>query len=363
MQEIRQIIAHYDHLKASNTACALAVVVEVEGSSYRRIGARLLVGANGQFAGGISGGCLEGDALRRASRAILASAPSIHVYDTLDGEDAVIGIGLGCNGRIAVLFIPLSYADPHNEVEILRGLVATRSPQLLVRVLRQSAALSPRVYRSEELPQLAAALGLPPEMLSETANAILRSNRSRVVALPADAETPHHLLCEVVAPEVHLILTGTNYDIPPALAAARQLGWRTTLVGARRKFTPRMQELADTLVDYAQVGSVGVDAATAVVLMSHDYEWDKKMVVHFLPLQPAYLGLLGPRKRVEKMAEEMPELDLLAYPRLYAPVGLDIGAESPAEIAASLVAEVVMVLRGRTGGALRERSGPVHERE
>lgn len=362
MKEIRQIIHLYDQLKADGVPSALAIVVEVEQSSYRRVGARLLVAEDGRFTGGISGGCLEGDALRRARRAILADAPAFHVYDTLDGEDEVIGVGLGCNGRIKVLFLPLDYTDAANEVEILRTVVGTRQPRLFARLLAGQHGTPPpaRLFPSGELDPLAAHLGVKTESLDFLAEDYLSSNRTRVAKITNAGGSQTPVLFEIIQPEIHLIVTGTNYDIPAALAAAKHLGWRTTVVGPRRKFTAAIAALADQLVDYAEVASLVIDEATAVALMSHDFDWDRRMVEHFLPRHPRYFGMLGPRKRVESMAAELSGLNLLGYPNLYSPIGLDIGAETPEEIAASLVSEIIMSFRQRRGGALRERAGSIH---
>ncbi len=363
MQEIRQIIQLYDELKAEEVACALAVVVSVEQSSYRRVGARLLVSEDGRYVGGISGGCLEGDALRRARRAILAGKPSTHVYDTVDGEDAVIGIGLGCEGRIEVLFLPLAFTQADNEIETLRQLVTTRTPRLITRLLKADGPPMTMGYQprtEDQLEELGKALEHP---LPEVGRSILAEGRSKVVEIINGAGRKQVVYFEVLQPNIHLVVTGTNYDIPATLIAARNLGWHTTVVGAQRKFTSQISRLADQILDYSQVDEVSLDAATAVVLMSHDYDWDRKMVQHFLPRQPAYFGMLGPRKRVKKMADSLKEesrLDLLSYPKLYSPVGLDIGAETPPEIAASLIAEIVMAFRGRSGGALRNRRGSIH---
>lgn len=362
MKEIRQIIHLYDQLKTDGVPSALAIVVEVEQSSYRRVGARLLVAEDGRFTGGISGGCLEGDALRRARRAILANAPSFHVYDTLDGEDEVIGIGLGCNGRIKVLFLPVDYTDPENEMEILRKITASRQPRLFARLLAGHDAAPPpaRLFPFGQLDPLAAYLSVKTASLDFLAQDYLSNNRTKVAKITNAQGLQLPVLFEIIQPEIHLIVTGTNYDIPAALAAAKLLGWQTTVVGPRRKFTAAIAPLADQLADYGEVANLVVDEATAVVLMSHDFDWDRRMVQHFLPLQPPYLGMLGPRKRVESMAAELPELDLLTYPGLYSPVGLDIGAETPEEIAASLVSEIIMVFRDRDGGALRARAGSIH---
>lgn len=367
MKEIRHIIQLYDQLKADGTAAALAIVVDVEASSYRRIGARLLVADDGRYVGGISGGCLEGDALRRARAAILASAPATHTYDTLDGEDAVIGIGLGCEGRIDVLFVPLDYEDADNEVETLRRLVEIREPVGLVRMLntRKTEPFFTQLCTIDSLEPIAHITRKHQTKLQEMATAILKGGRSRREVVPQEQGFPYVVLFEVLHPEIHLVITGTNYDIPPTLRAAKLLGWRTTVVGARRKFTQEVNALADQLIDYSEVHQLQPDAATAVVLMSHDFDWDRKMVEYFLPHYPPYFGMLGPKKRAKKMHElllESTSINLLDYPNLYSPVGLDIGAETPEEIAASLMAEIVAVFRGRKGQMLREREGTIHLR-
>ena len=360
VKEISRVIALYDELKAAAVPAALAVVVNVEQSSYRRIGARLLVGADGRYVGGISGGCLEDDALRRARRAIHTGKATLQTYDTREGADREIGIGLGCNGRISVLFVPLLPDDPRNEVERLRSYVTTRVPVLLVRPLGSAGSLPrPELYTTAELDRLAERLGLDPGALQQAAAAQLAARRSRVITLAGPDQAPQRLLCELLHPVPHLVVTGTNYDIPPVVGAARLLGWRTTVVGHRRKFTRALR--ADRLLDYDEVDRVAVDAATAVALMSHDYDRDREMLLHFAPRQPAYLGLLGPRKRALKLvAEPGVPTDLLQRPQVFAPVGLDVGAETPEEIAASLVAEILMVLRGRAGAPLRRRPGSIH---
>ncbi|MDP5141110.1 MAG: XdhC family protein, partial [Spirosomaceae bacterium] len=120
MKEIRTIIAAYDAADSSETQVALATVVRVEGSSYRRTGARMLVQDNGIWTGGISGGCLEGDALKQARMAIFKATPTLITYDTTQDDEHQIGVGLGCNGIIDVLFTPIDFSDLNNPVEILK---------------------------------------------------------------------------------------------------------------------------------------------------------------------------------------------------------------------------------------------------
>ena len=348
MKEIRNIVALYDSFRSTGTACALATVVRIEGSSYRRIGARLLVGADGRYTGGISGGCLEGDALRRAQRAIHAGAPSKRVYDTLDGEDREIGIGLGCNGRIEVLFVPLDFADPNNQVEVLRERVGTREPLLLVQTVTVPAGQS-----------LTGALRELPFGSVE-----LKRGRSEV-KITTDQNGTTERLFEVLRPELRLVVVGDNYDVLPMVTTAHYLGWRIQVIGLKRKFSTALAALVDGLYDYSEAEQLQVDDWTAVACMSHDFVRDRAMVEYFLPQRPPYLGLLGPRKRALKMDAELRQhtsLRLLDFENLYTPIGLDIGAETPEEIAAAVVAEIIAVFRGRVGESLRERGGTIHAR-
>lgn len=348
MKEIENIVELYDRLCNESVACALATVVRIEGSSYRRIGARLLVAVDGRYTGGISGGCLEGDALRRAQQSIYAGTPSKRVYDTLEGEDREIGIGLGCNGRIEVLFVPIDYTDQANQVEVLRRQIGRRLPILLAQTV--TVPVTERIPAViEELPL--DAIDLP-------------GGRSQVLPFTRDARK-YERLYELLRPAIHLVLVGNNYDILPTVITGLQLGWQISVVGSKRKFTAELAAAAHHLYDYAEATEVPVDDYTAVACMSHDFIRDRQMVEVFLPQSPAYLGLLGPRERADKLHQELLDttsLNLLDYPRLYTPIGLDIGAETPEEIATAVVAEIISVFRRRDGLSLKYKDGTIHAR-
>ena len=135
MLEIRKIISEYDKLDHSKEKVALASVVSVDESAYRRIGARMLVRSNGLWIGGISGGCLEGDALKQSLMAIYKNESSIVVYDTMDDDNNQIGVGLGCNGKIEVLLTPIDSEDPDNEVELLRSILNSEAPSIIAKII------------------------------------------------------------------------------------------------------------------------------------------------------------------------------------------------------------------------------------
>ena len=135
MKEIRSIIKAYESIDFNTTKAALATVVRVEGSSYRRTGARMLILDNGNFLGGISGGCLEGDTLRRAQKAIFQNKPTVITYDTTEDDGHQIGVGLGCNGIIDVMITPLNAFDELNPVRLLSSIAHTRIRRVMVSII------------------------------------------------------------------------------------------------------------------------------------------------------------------------------------------------------------------------------------
>lgn len=362
VKEIRNIIARYDQMDWSTERAALATVVSVEQSSYRRIGARMFVQSGGNWTGGISGGCLEGDALRRAQTAIYKNEPTVVTYDTLEEDDHQIGIGLGCNGKIEVLFVPIHPEQPDNPIEVLRAQLDNRQPSILIQSISLKDHLQSKLYTAAELKRLAEEQDLELAQVQSSLDEVNRRKTSMVVELSTRAGESYDLLFEWLRPEIRLIIVGDNYDVNALVGIVHELGWEIHLVGTLRKFDKAVYQLAQTVQHYDDIQQLELDAHTCVLLMSHDYQRDLQMIRQLLPLKPAYLGMLGPRKRTLKMQAELEGegLDLVNYSKLYSPIGLDIGAESPEEIALSIVSEIVGVYRGRGGGSLREREGSIH---
>ena len=355
MKEIRRILTRYA-ARTSGERLALATVVRVEGSSYRRVGARMLVSSRGDWVGGISGGCLEGDALRRAQAAIHGSQASIITYDTRDDDAHQIGVGLGCNGVIDVRFTPLT--DNHNPLDVLARHVATRTPQLLVQVIGHDAT-DPRLYERADLLDLATRLRLDASELNKLAAGVLAGASSRTYELTPTSGGTVRLLFECLRPEMRLFVAGNNYDVTALGGLATQLGWELHLIGTPRKVPGALFALASSITTYERVGQLRPDAYTAVLLMTHDYRRDVALLRHFLAEPPVYLGILGPRKRTRKLSDEL-GLSLLRNDQIHSPVGLDIGAESPEEIGLAILAEILAVFRARDARPLRERDGPIH---
>jgi xanthine dehydrogenase accessory factor len=372
MKEIRAIITAYDKIDRASTQAALATVVRVEGSSYRRTGARMLVMDNGHWIGGISGGCLEGDALNRARLAILKSESSLITYDTTEDDPHQIGVGLGCNGIIDVLFTPLDFQNKLNPVEILKFcLQANRQTHVLLTILGlkgdwKRAKVGDLIsFRKPEDLHIFEDTQLEQQLL-----ALIEEQCKSSKSAPHHFELPNgrelSLFIEFLPPEVQLILMGHQYDIYPLAKLIQEIGWRSSVVANLLKVNSKILSSTDNVYGYDQFDTIPIDPYTAILLMSHDYKTDKMNLSRALHTDASYIGMLGPRVRAEKI---FAELENEGYPiserdkkRIYAPAGLDIGALTPEEIALALIAEIRSVLSKREGGFLRLRQTTIHER-
>lgn len=363
MKEIRKIIGDYDALDHAREKVALASVVNVEESSYRRIGARMLVRSDGIWTGGISGGCLEGDALKHSQMAIFKNTPSRVVYDTMDDDQNQIGVGLGCNGRIEVLFTPINPADVNNEIEQLRKVAVLDSPSMMLKVIdTEDEHLMGKSYLIDDDFGRVDLEGIKQSDLQQWISETKANRKPRIVECTTDAGEKMKLLIEFIKPETRLVIVGYNYDVNAFAGIARELGWEIQVVGRAKKLSKSLFNLAAKVLEFEQADSVEVHDYTAVILMSHDYNWDKTLLPIFLKKNPAYIGMLGPKKRMQKMQAELPDYDLENQVNFHSPTGLDIGAESPEEIALAIASEIVATFRGRGGASLKFREGTIHER-
>jgi xanthine/CO dehydrogenase XdhC/CoxF family maturation factor len=371
MKEIRTIIAAYDAVERSENQAALATVVRVEGSSYRRTGARMLVQDNGTWVGGISGGCLEGDALKQARMAIFKATPTLITYDTTQDDEHQIGVGLGCNGIIDVLFTPLDFSNKNNPVEVLKRCVdSPRKTHTLLTItkingegndLKTGQAIE---YNDEKSLSFIQNKELLNSLIS---NILTQQTKGNSAPISVKVKTGEYsVFIELIPPAIHLVIMGHQYDVFPLSRLTKELGWETTIVAPKLKVNHKISDLVNKVLPVERFNEIAFDEYTAVVLMSHDYEKDKANLMKVLETNTRYIGMLGPRVRSERVWEEFAAEGFKVadenQERIYAPVGLDIGAVSPEEIALSLISEIRAVFSGRAGGLLRLREEPIHER-
>lgn len=330
MKELENIVRAL--LAPSAGSSVLASLVSAEGSSYRRPGARLLLQENGARTGSISGGCLEEDVLARAREVAKTGRAEAVVYDTTSENDLVWGVGLGCHGVVRVLIEKLP-PRPVWVTALAENFAAGRATDLAV------------VHRHAYPGELGSRLGSP----SSTADASA-------------------IFFETVPPPTSLAIFGAGDDAQPLARFAHELGWRVTIADPRAAFaTAERFPTADRLIAAPAadlVARVAPPPDALAVVMTHHYVHDVPLLRDLLPRPLAYLGLLGPRKRADRILtdlgrEKFPLTDEQRE-RLHAPVGLDLGANTPEQVALAIVAEIQAVLGGRDGRPLRERRCPIH---
>ncbi len=367
MKEIKSILQLYNSFKTSNEKCAIAQVVRVEESSYRREGARMLVFESGVFEGGISGGCLEGDALQRSQIAILKQEPSIVTYDT--SKENEIGVGLGCNGVIDVLISPIS--ENSSTLEMLQKCVSDRGEHIIATVTALNAdineiTLGKSFYYDKDSASLKDCKHERlRNFLQDKIQDVLENKKSKTFQFEEEG-VKASVFIELIPPQFHLAIYGDNYDVYPMLEMAKLMDWDVSLVGNVQKL--KKEKLRSVTHFYLKDGEVRpeIDHRTAVILMAHDYKTDYDNLKQLIKSPAPYIASLGPRKRFDKMIDEFKangiEFSDVDQQRIFAPCGLEIGANTPEEIAMSLFSEIIAVFSGKIGGMLREKIGPIHER-
>lgn len=375
MKETESIIAAYEKAKTGRLGCVLATVVHVEGSSYRKAGARMLVDEYGMMTGAISGGCLEGDALRKALHALERNKNRLVTYDTGDENDAVIGAQLGCNGIIQVLFEPVDFEDPSNPVELLKKAVQSGDKAVIVSLFNlQKTKTQPGTglffNREHELNAFDIDTTLQ-EKIEADARSALNSSGSRFIEYHFENEQVHAFI-NVHIPPPNLVLVGAGNDAQVLSEMAELLGWNITITDGRPSHAnkDRFSSSCQVIVSKPEhvLENISIKGQTVFVLMSHNYNYDLAVLKLLLdrPEIP-YIGILGPNKKYRRMLDDLQaegrQLTDEQSDRIYAPVGLDIQADTPSEIGLSILSEIQAVLAGAEVSHLREREGSIHNKK
>ena len=370
MKELRDILDAIEAWTARGEPMALATIIGVRGSTYRREGARLLIARSGAMVGNISGGCLEGDVAVVADQVMGDGTPRLATYDLTADDDVVWGLGLGCNGAVDVFVEPLESASAF--LEKLRRTMdqeATAAVALVVRGTPTVATGSRLVLHPDGRTEGDVRDRGAADRLLRAMDAALREGRSGRRSIPAQ-DGDLDVFVEVLRPPIRLVVCGAGHDAIPVVAQAAALGWRVLVVDKRDAFLtserfPGAAFLKAPSVDAG--GQMPVDARTAVLVMTHNYLNDRDLLRGLLtrpgPL-PLYIGMLGPRVRTEKILTDLAAEGVRPSPdaqaRLHGPVGLDLGSEGPEEIALAALAEILAVDRARSAGFLRDRPGSIH---
>lgn len=374
MPELQRLLNAYDAERKLGKACALATVVEVIGSAYRRPGARMLVTREGQLTGTISGGCLEGDARRRAQQIMHRGKPEIIVYDSTDiDDDLENGAQLGCQGQVFILLEPLDFTDPHNALELLRETFLLQQPSVLATILKSGDPnIAPAAERILLLNDGSITYGdlsidFAEQYLLDDMREVLEHKKS-VVNDYQYAGISFSVFLEAIKPASVLTIYGAGNDAQPLVQLAHGLGWRVTVIDGRPLQADSSRFPGAEAVKVIKAGDLHRHAVQQgfAVLMSHNYHYDLA-ALEALSQAPAinYIGILGPRKKTDRMLNDLEQkgIDIARLDEfIHSPIGLDIGGENADEIALSIMAELLAVRNGFNGGFLRDIDAPIHNR-
>jgi xanthine dehydrogenase accessory factor len=367
MKEISEILKAHSQAKATGKKTALATVVKVEGSSYRQPGARMLVTEDGLLTGAISGGCLEGDALRKALLSIHQQQNKLITYNTSNEDDSEVGLQLGCNGIVHILFEYIDDEVGNNPIKLLQQLELERKDAVIATVfsLKRQATQQGTIlfYRENEAPIYRS--DSMPDILEDVKQAL---NTKTTLIKKLHDEQQNELLADYINPPVSLIIVGAGNDVQPLVKMTSLLGWEITIgegraTHATKKRFPQAKEILVVKPEQL-LKNIIIDQQTYFVLITHNYKYDLAVLKLLVKTNCNYIGILGPKTKLNRMLDDLNnegiELTDEKLNTIYGPIGLDLGAETSEEIALSILAEIKAVMSGKQGISLKYKTEKIH---
>jgi xanthine dehydrogenase accessory factor len=345
----RQLLQSFHAWRSAKEPLVLATVYETAGSTYSKAGQRILLAANGEYRGLVSGGCLEGDLAERARSVIAAARAAAVTYDLRDSADDLWGLGVGCNGLLRVFLQPLLPRDDYQPfgsiAECLAGtelvgvatIIESQRPELPV-------GATAVAHRSEE--RVFGAGAAADVTLRSAARSAMQSPTPRLAA-----EQGCRILSTPLRPIPRLLVLGGGLDAIPLVGMAAELGWFVTVADHRQGYLARggfeRAERAVLVEPDKLAASLPLRDFDAIVVMSHHLATDRRYLAELAAIETRYLGVLGPRARRDRLLAELAHVAPQLSERLKGPVGLDIGADSPESITLSILAELQSTLSTR----------------
>ena len=348
---MREVLADVERWRAQGEKVALATVIATRKSAPRPVGAKLAISEGGEMAGSVSGGCVENEVFGAACDILEGARPQLLSYGISD--DLAFTVGLPCGGEIDVFVETV----PEELLDRLARVVERQERAVLFTVV-EGEPLGAQLLVTEDGERI----GTGPEELVEHFDDVLRGGRNRQLEL----DSGPRVFAEVYGPPPRLLVIGAVDTAESLCAAAKLIGWRTIVADARGKFaTPeRLPSADEVLVAWPDdaLAQVQPDHQTAVVVLTHDEKFDVPAIKGALETEAFYIGVLGSRRNQERRRERLLEVgvDEGELERVSGPAGLDIGADTPAETAISILAEILAVRARREGGPLKSAKHRIH---
>jgi xanthine/CO dehydrogenase XdhC/CoxF family maturation factor len=345
----RHLLQSFDAWREAEEPLVLATVYETAGSTYSKAGHRILLAANGDYRGLVSGGCLEGDLAERARAVVAAARAAAVTYDLRDSADDLWGLGVGCNGLLRVFLQPLLPSNDYEPFAAIAERLAGTRPAGVATVIESdepAGAIGATAIVDESAERVFGADASLAAMLCAAARSAMENGAATLAT-----QHGRRILSAPLRPIPRLLVLGGGLDAIPLVGMAYELGWFVVVADHRPGYLARGGfDRADraVLVEPGKLAaSLSLRDFDAIVVMSHHLATDRKYLAELARLDTRYLGVLGPRARRDRLLADLAEDAPQLRERLRGPVGLDIGADSPESIALSILAELQSTLSTR----------------
>lgn len=352
------LIDAYRRLQQRPETLVLASIIETSGSTYQKAGARMLISRKGELTGLLGGGCFERDLVEQAQSVFESRVAKTVFYDMRAPEDVVWGLGLGCNGAVRVLLQLLHAERDFAPLNVFADVAETDESGVLVTCYDSEHD----VYPPGQSLFLSASTLTSPSSSSEevspfvaTANETFLQQQPRIGTQMVSGH-PVKAFFEFIRQPLRLLVLGAGADASPLVQCATSLGWMVTVADYRpghikaERFpqAERLLLLAPEELNH----KLPLNHFDALVLMTHNFDYDRRYLQRLANSNIPFIGLLGPAQRRDMLLQSVGEKADRIRDRVFGPVGLDIGAQTPEEIALSIMAGIQAALNGRNGGQL-----------
>jgi xanthine dehydrogenase accessory factor len=353
--ETREVLDFLAQGRAAGKRAALATVVRVRGSAYRHEGAKLAVAEDGTTAGNVSGGCLEQDVREVALQVIRKGVPELRNYCSSADEIEAWDLGVGCEGQVDV-FVEPAEARPRE-----RALLEGRRPFAVCSVVPRKGeeGSGKRLIVTREATEGDLGSADLNRAVTARARALLAGDESGLQQIEG-----RMLFFDVLRPPPQLVILGAGDDARPLARFAADVGFRVVVADRRPGYLTRERfPSAALLVDAPAnrlLDTLALDDECYAVVMNHNFADDQAYLRALLQTPVAYIGMLGPRQRTERILRNVGAERPVDAGRVFGPVGLDIGTDGAEQVALAVIAELLAVRSGRRARSLRERAAPIH---
>ena len=368
MKDLRDILARALQLENDKRSYAIATVVGTHGSTYRGLGARMLIEKDNNT-GSISGGCLEEDLQNFAQKAMKNGTPQIIDYDYTDNDDYLFGTGMGCSGQLQILITPMPSKNGQHFINTLKNAIEKGSQTILITVVapKEHSNFSTGdtfIYSTDNTNNF-------PKGIDSSIRDLLQHNPSKNITFTRSLRKDFgglEALFEIFSPPLTLTVFGAGDDSKPLISSGIGLGWELQLVDHRPALADESRFPNVEKIYYAPSGQwpqkLKLPPSSAAVVMSHNYLQDHAILEKLLTLPLAYVGVIGSHARNKKLFKELEAKGIKpSNPKnLYSPAGLDLGGDCPYALALSVSAEIHKVIHNATAVPISLGQGPIHNR-